>query len=498
MIPDMQGGWLSFSALVWVLSVSADVVIRVTMIGIVPGNRRPTTAMAWLLSIFILPVFGLLLFLMFGNFKLSNRRIKRQKEINARVLEATRHLEADDIVLDAPDWVRSAAELNRNLGALPLQGGNAVEFITDYAQSLERMTLEVHRARRYVHVQFYIVGQDPDYAGPFLDALEAAALRGVKVRFLLDHLGTLRVRGYRALVRRLNASGIQWRWMLPLSPFRRQWRRPDLRNHRKIVVVDGETAFTGSQNLIEPSYKRRSAKRVGREWVELTAQIRGPLVTSLDVVFATDWSQETDEDLLADLAHIEEAELEPPDAGEEIGQVVPSGPGFEAENNLRLFNTLIYSATERLSLTSPYFVPDDSLLYALTTAAQRGVDVELFVSEQGDQFVVQRAQQSYYLALLRAGVRIYQYPAPMVLHSKCFTVDDEVAVFGSSNMDMRSFSLNMEITVMLLGPEITGELSRVHDAYRAVSSELLLGQWTRRPRFARWIDNVCRLTSTLQ
>ena len=223
-----------------------------------------------------------------------------------------------------------------------------------------------------------------------------------------------------------------------------------------------------------------------------------PLVSSLDVVFATDWSQETDEDLMADLAHIQQSTPERRVAGEEIGQVVPSGPGFEAENNLRLFNTLIYSATEKLSITSPYFVPDDSLLYALTTAAQRGVEVELFVSEQGDQFVVQHAQQSYYLALLSAGVRIYQYPAPMVLHSKCFTVDDEVAVFGSSNMDMRSFSLNLEITVMLLGAEITGELSRVHDGYRAVSSELLLEQWTRRSRFARWVDNVCRLTSTLQ
>ena len=134
--------------------------------------------------------------------------------------------------------------------------------------------------------------------------------------------------------------------------------------------------------------------------------------------------------------------------------MVPSGPGFITENNLRLFNTLIYSAQHKISICSPYFVPDDSLLYAVTTAAQRGVDVELFVSEKGDQFLVHHAQQSYYEALLEAGVRIYLYKAPFVLHAKHFTIDDEVAVLGSSNMDMRSFSLNLEVSVMLLGADI--------------------------------------------
>ena len=126
--------------------------------------------------------------------------------------------------------------------------------------------------------------------------------------------------------------------------------------------------------------------------------------------------------------------------------MIPSGPGFVTENNLRAFTTLIYSAQRRISITSPYFVPDESLLYAMTTAAQRGVDVELFVSEEGDQFMVYHAQCSYYQALLEAGVRIYLYPAPYVLHSKHFTVDDDVAVIGSSNMDMRSFALNYEVS----------------------------------------------------
>ena len=482
----------------WIVVVSTvlNIGIRVVMLGVVPGNRRPTTAMAWLLAIFFMPLLGLALFLMLGNFRLSHRRIKRQAEVNRRVLDATRHLDSDDSEYHAPEWVKSSVELNRNLGAFPILDGNSVEFITDYKESLQAMTKAVEGAQRYVHVQFYIVGDDPEYMSPFLDALDGAVARGVKVRLLFDHLGTLRVSGYGDLKRRLDAGGIEWRPMLPLAPVKKQWRRPDLRNHRKILVVDGEVAFTGSQNLIEPSYKRPGARRAGREWVELMARVHGPLVTSLDVVFATDWSQETDENLLLDMA--EAPNPQPHAHGRTIGQIVPSGPGFEAENNLRLFNTLIYSATERLSITSPYFVPDDSLLYALTTAAQRGVDVELFVSETGDQFMVHHAQQSYYRALLKAGVKIYRYRSPMVLHSKCFTVDKEVAVFGSSNMDMRSFSLNLEVSVMLLGPEMVAEITHVQNMYRHNSVRLSLKEWESRPLWNRWVDNVARLSAALQ
>jgi cardiolipin synthase len=303
----------------------------------------------------------------------------------------------------------------------------------------------------------------------------------------------LRVKGYNRLLKRLKAGNIQWRRMLPLLPIHGQWRRPDLRNHRKIMVIDGEVAFTGSQNLIEPSYNNPKHRKAGREWIELMACLRGPIVPTLNVVFATDWLSETDESLEDQLQLSAE-----PSPGGVTAQVVPSGPGFTTENNLRLFNTLIYSAQHRISVCSPYFVPDDSLLYAITTAAQRGVAVELFVSEKGDQFLVHHAQQSYYEALLRAGVRIYLYKAPFVLHAKHFTIDDEVAVLGSSNMDMRSFSLNLEVSVMLLGADIVNSMRAVEDTYRDISHELRLEDWMRRPLAARYVDNVARLTATVQ
>jgi cardiolipin synthase len=475
---------------------AADLIIRILAVGIIPGNRRPTTAMAWLLGIFFVPSVGLILFLLFGNFRLSRRRVEQQQLVSERVRARTSVLTDAASEYPGPEWVKSAAELNHRLGSIPMVDGNSVELIPGYPDSIAAMTEAVRNAKRFVNAEFYIMSTD-HVTDELFTALEEAADRGVEVRVLFDHIGTLRIKGYRRLLRRLRASRIQWRRMLPLLPIHGQWRRPDLRNHRKIMVVDGEVAFTGSQNLIEPSYNNPKHRKVGREWVELMARLRGPIVPTLNVVFATDWLSETDESLEAQL----EDQLQPPAnsaPGNVTAQVVPSGPGFSTENNLRLFNTLIYSAQHRISICSPYFVPDDSLLYAITTAAQRGVDVELFVSEKGDQFLVHHAQQSYYKALLEAGVKIYLYKAPFVLHAKHFTIDDEVAVLGSSNMDMRSFSLNMEVSVMLLGAEIVDSMRSVEDTYRDISHELKLEDWMRRPLAARYVDNVARLTATLQ
>ena len=282
--------------------------------------------------------------------------------------------------------------------------------------------------------------------------------------------------------------------MLPIRPLKGQFQRPDLRNHRKLLVVDGRVGFMGSQNLIEPGYNKASNHKGGREYVELVARIDGPTVTALRAVFAKDWFTETHERMGEEIARATPARHDDGVAA----QVLPSGPGYVTENNLRLFTALIYSAQNRISVTSPYFVPDEPLLYALTTAARRGVAVELFVSEEGDQFMVFHAQCSYYQALLEAGIRIYQYPSPAVLHSKYFSVDDDVAVIGSSNMDMRSFALNHEVSMMLTGGDIVARFRKVEDDYRALSRELTIEEWRQRSKVQRYLDNTMRLTAALQ
>ncbi len=473
--------------------------VRLVAILLVPVNRRPSSAMAWLLAIFLIPYVGVIAFLLIGNPKLPKRRMAQQREINAMVDQGTRALPAmvtrpGELVAADTEWMAAVATLNRNLGALPMVAGNAVTLLEDYDDTILQMAAAVDAAERHVLCQFYIMSIDAT-TEPFFAALERAVQRGVSVHVLLDHIGSRPYPGYRKTKQRLDEMGAEWRLMLPVLPLRGQYQRPDLRNHRKLLVIDGEVGFIGSLNMITRSYQKpRNVKR-GLKWLELVARVEGPAVRSMTVVFLTDWYSETG-DILEELTPPTDAPAAR--AGDLQCQVVPSGPGFDNDNNLKLFNSLIYQARRRVSLASPYFVPDESLMMAITTAAERGVEVELFVNEVGDQWMVHHAQRSYYEVLLRAGVRIHLYPAPYILHAKHFTIDDEVAVIGSSNMDMRSFGLNLEVTMMTYGESGTTAMRAVEDHYRQASRELTLPEHLQQNVATRLLDNLARLTSALQ
>ena len=487
----MDSGTLTW--IIIVLALVIDFAFRVVAIIVVPRNRRPTSATAWLLAIFFIPYIGWLFFLLIGSYKLPKVRRLRQQQVNEFILESTDGIEQVKRDHPWPPWLQSVVALNRNLGAMPLVGGNTASLIGDYQGSLDAMTSAIRTATRYVHVEFYILTWDQT-TGPFFDALEDAVGRGVTVRVLLDHVASLRTRDYRRTIKRLTAMGAQWQLMLPVQPFKGKYQRPDLRNHRKLLVVDGRVGFMGSQNVIDRSYNKKSNLRRGLKWQELVARLEGPIVAGLNAIFITDWYSET-----GDLIGREREAVEPLRSDDEIDcQLVPSGPGFAGENNLKLFLALLYYATEQIIITSPYFVPDEAMLTALTTAVQRGIHVELFVSEIGDQDLVYHAQRSYYEQLLRAGVHIWMYKAPYILHAKHFTIDDDVAVIGSSNMDMRSFQLNAEISLMVRGKSFVADLRAVEQGYREASRQLTLEEWLRQPLRSTVLDNLARLTSALQ
>jgi cardiolipin synthase len=482
--------------LTWIIIVAALIVdfgLRIVAIIVIPRNRRPTSATAWLLAVYFIPYIGWLFFLLIGSYKLPKQRRLRQQQINQFILESTDGIERVRRDRPWPPWLEPVVRMNRSLGAMPLVGGNAASLIGHYQASLDAMTDAVNSATRYVHVEFYILSWD-DTTGPFFDALEAAKKRGVSVRVMLDHIASLRTRDYKRTIRRLTAMGADWRLMLPVQPLKGRYQRPDLRNHRKLLVVDGRVGFMGSQNVIDRTYNKRGNIRRGLKWKELVARLEGPIVAGLNAIFITDWYSETGEVIDRERDPIHEVRT-----NEEIDcQLVPSGPGFENENNLKLFLALLYYATDRIIITSPYFVPDEAMLTALTTAVQRGIHVELFVSEIGDQALVYHAQRSYYEQLLRAGVTIWMYRAPYILHAKHFTIDDEVAVIGSSNMDMRSFMLNAEISLMVRGRSFVSELRAVEQGYRDASIRLTLEDWMRQPLHSTVLDNLARLTSALQ
>lgn len=479
--------WVIFTLL------AVDMVIRTIALGWIPHNRRPSVALGWLLAIFLIPYVGILAFLLLGSAKLPKKRRNKQTLINDFFREQTQGQAIIGDSAHTPEPLSTSAQLNFDLGALPMTHGNSFDLHTDNHECMERMADCVNAAKSYVHFEFYIVAID-DTTRRLFESLLAAHARGVEVRILIDHVGSLGYPGYSELVKRLDSSGVHWRRSLPIRPWRGEYQRPDLRNHRKILVVDGELAFTGSQNIIDRSYNKRRNRRKGFQWMDLSLKCTGPVVNELDAVFITDWYSETDE--FFDTST--QPRLEAPQNGGIQAQVVPSGPGFEDENNLRLFNHLIYNANRTIVICSPYFVPDESLMHALTTEARSGVEIRLYVGETSDHWVTQRAQQSYYDDLVRAGVRIFMYHAPTVLHSKFLIIDDEASIIGSSNMDERSFAMNMEVTMFIVNKEFTERMYALEaEKYAPNSVELDVERWRDRPLLHKYVENVARLTSSL-
>ena len=473
-----------------------EYLIKIAAVGTVPENRKTGSSFAWLMLILFLPVVGLPLFLLLGSPYVRGRRHKLQGEVNALIAsETTQHPSSEKYVRDIPG-VPSIIELNRRLASLPLVIGRNEGLHGTYNDSIRAMAAAVDTAETAVHVEIYIMAWD-DTTDVFFTALANAVKRGVDVRLLFDHIGTRGYPGYHAFLKRLTAAGIIWHRMMPIDPLHGRWRRPDLRNHRKLLVVDGRVGFMGSQNMIDSGYLKPKHKKAGRHWKDLNIEVTGPIVDSLSAIFAIDWYTETGEALDYE-SHPESDDIETDDPRVGAFQLVPSGPGFPTEPNLRMFVSLMHRAQHKLVITSPYFIPEESLLSAITTAAYRGVEVELFVSEQADQFMVQHAQRSYYGMLLEAGVKIYLYPKPTVLHAKHFTVDNEISVIGSSNMDMRSFALDYEIMLLGFGATLAEDLAVIQDGYRGASRLLTLEEWKKEPWYRRYIDNVMRLTSDLQ
>ena len=481
--------------LAWIVSIAVILVIDIVALIVIPRNRKPTAAMAWLLLILLLPLVGILIYLLIGSSRLPASRRDEQARIDGLLRARAEGSEARADAANWPVWFRRVAQQNEKLTSLPPVQGNRVTLIDDYAASIAAMADAIDQAQHFVHVEFFIVAWDDTTRG-FFAAMEAAVARGVSVRVLADHLSSRRVARSKETFAELDRIGVAWSFMLPVQPLKGRYQRPDLRNHRKIVVVDGTIAFTGSQNLIERSYDSPKNISRGLQWQELVARVDGPAAAELNAVFLSDWLIETGEQLDAEL--VPAASIPTADETEAVVcQVVPSGPSYTTENNLRLFLSLIHGATERVILTSPYFVPDEAMVYAITTACARGLDVQLFVSEIGDQGLVYHAQRSYYDALLEAGVRIFLYPAPYILHAKHFSIDDDIAVIGSSNMDIRSFSLNAEVSVLVRGASFVAGMREVEEGYRRAGRELTLEEWRREPRSATFSDGVARLTSAL-
>lgn len=467
-----------------------DLVIRIVMLFYVPRNRKPTSAMAWLLAIYVLPFVGTLVFFIIGNNKLSKNRRQKQRFMSKRIEVFAENLKRKKLTAPVRGSFHNSAVLAQAFGGFPPVRGNKVEIIDGYDEIIQDMTNALDTAERYIYIEFFIIALD-SATESFFVALERAIARGVRVYVLFDSLGSYKYKRYKEMQERLTAMGAYWHKMLPPKLRIRQYDRPDLRNHRKIVVIDNMTAFIGSLNMIQRSYGRRD----GLRYLELATRMHGPIVNECAAVFASDWYAETGK-LLNLYAH---DEAKPVKRGHAVAQILPSGPGYAYENNLKLFVSLIFSAKRSIVITNPYFVPDESLLSAIISAAKRGVKISMLNSEIMDQRLVGHAQRSYYEQILKAGVEIYLYKSPILQHSKYMTVDQSVSVVGSSNMDVRSFELDLECVSIIYDKRVSKKLHRLHITQCLEESKSLSRtRWKKRSFVHGLMDSIARLTSALQ
>ena len=467
--------------------------IRLLSLYVVPKNRKPSSGMAWLLLIFFFPPFGFLLFLILGNPKLPKSRRNAQKTLNGiierTIKELKSHHKANKLISSVPNKFEQIAKLSESLSRLPPFGGNKIEIIDDYDSIIQ--SIDIDNAKEFVHIEYFIIVMD-ESTEPIFRAIELAIKRGVVVKVLFDSFSTKKFNNYNPMVKRLKLAGATVTPMLPLKLPGMGYVRPDLRNHRKIVVIDGKIGYSGSQNLIQRNYHRKD----DIYYDELVARIQGPAVLQLGAIFLTDWYSETGK--LLDYSKYTKIEDTSKFPGISAVQILPSGPGYEDENNLKLFTSLIHSAKEKVILVNPYFVPDDSLLVAITSAAKRGVEIILINSEAEDQWLVAHAQRSFYELLLKSGVKIFTYNKPILLHSKFIVIDGEIATVGSSNLDIRSFELDLEITVIIYDNETSQILEKTALKYLNSSKEINLESWQKRSRGKILLDNIARLTASLQ
>jgi cardiolipin synthase len=454
----------------------AEWIIRIAMLFVVPMRRDPAATRGWLLLIFFLPVPGLLLFLLIGRPRFPKWRAERFHQLVPMFSELSDRL--GETV--QPDTCNGPiATLGKTLGRFPATGGNHVELIDDYDAVIARLITDIDGARHHVRILAYIFADDAT-GQTVIDALARAVARGVPCHVLVDPVGAHH--WMRSVLRKLAAAGVEARATLPFHVLRDRTRR-DMRNHRKLFLIDGAIGYAGSQNIVGKDFKPGIVNR------ELVARAEGPVVAEMAAIFLADWYLET-------RAMLDAQPAIPEARGEAIAQLLPSGADYPLEGFETLLVWQIHQARERVTITTPYLIPDEDLIGAMRTAVARGVTVDLIVSAIADQMLVSLAQRSYYEELLHAGVRIHAF-RDFLLHAKNVSIDGRLAIIGSSNVDIRSFQLNEEVSLMLLDDASVAALEAVQRGYVEHSDTMDLAAWKRRSIFAKLAENVARLVSPL-
>jgi cardiolipin synthase len=481
--------------------ISTPLVIHIALatglsLHILYRKLQVNTALAWIVLLIAMPIAGPVLYILFGDPTLGQRRLQLGQRIRRYYQKAYAVARTDSVNMGliAEPFGALAGSIATDSG-FPVLARNRTTILTDAGDILTSMARDIDQAQAVCCLEFYII--DPQgRVDALLQAVQRAAARGVDCRILADDYGS------KAFFRsdwpaRLQAAGARVIRSLPVAVIKSFSKRSDLRNHRKLLICDRTVAYTGSFNLVDP-HLFKSDRHVG-EWIDLMMRIEGQMVDALSCAFNADFLLEepgADFDDAALRALPFDADRAALPDGRSLMQLLPSGPEMTSSTIYEFIVAAIFNARRRVRIVTPYFIPDQAVLLALKSAAKRGVGVEIIVPEKVDTKLGQYASEAAYEELLAAGVSIFCFGGGL-LHAKAVLIDEGVTLFGTVNMDMRSFYLNLELSLILYESQINAELGAIIDTYVARSTAITAQAWSTRAPGQRFLENLLRLAGPL-
>ena len=473
------------------LSLHVLIQIALTIRVLVKPHREPASRIAWVVVIVALPVLGIVTYILLGETNIGRRRVERMHEVLSRlphVMDAAGS-DAANLQVEVPERYGHLFQLGKSINGFEPVGGNRAHLMQDSNATITSLVADIDAAREHVHLLFYI--WLPDNNGcKVVEALKRAAARGVTCRAMPDGLGS-RIMIESEHWQAMRDAGVRLTSALPIgNPLLRALKgRIDLRNHRKIVVIDNHITYCGSQNCADPEFR---VKAKYAPWVDAMMRFEGPIARQNQYLFASDWEAGTDEDI----SHLLNQPLPPAQPGVPA-QVIGTGPTVRYSAMPEVFESLIYAARRNLLISTPYYVPNESMQAALCASARRGVDTTIIFPARNDSWIVGAASRSYYDDLLAAGVRIFEYQGGL-LHTKSLTFDGEVTLIGSANMDRRSFELNYENNILFYDRSLTADMRERQESYIAGSKQVtreMVERWPWRRRL--WNNAIAMLGPVL-
>lgn len=477
-----------------VFSVLYAVVVIIICLKIILDSSTPSKSLAYMLLVILLPVLGIIFYLLVGlNYrkrKLYNKKIEINRqtfpELDAKISSYTEDVLSEHKTEFADFFPLTRFLETRNLHLL--SSGNFIKLLVNGEQKIPELIASLKAAKHHIHIEYYIYENDK-VGNEIAEILIAKAQEGVKVRFIYDDYGSKSIR--KNVVRRLRAAGVE---AFPFYKINLIWfaNRINYRNHRKIVVVDGTTGFIGGINISDKYINRTSSKLF---WRDTHVKIVGAATLNLQYTFLSDWNFCANQNIEFSKEYFPLENLNK-DFGNHSAQIISSGPDSDYPSILYSMVQLILLAREEINITTPYFIPDKSFIDALKIASLSGVRVKMLIPGVSDSVTVNLASQSHYQELLETGVEIYRYNKGFV-HAKTMVCDGLVSIVGTANLDIRSFDLNFETNAIVYGASLAGDLLSEFNADLEDAEQILLSEWSGRPGYIKLAEKVLQLFSSL-